>query len=59
MRGKLKCSGHVPDTTQVLLCIGQRDKKAELESHRRRLAIAFGLIWIRNFNPCCEEPSSM
>lgn len=52
MGGKLKCSGHVPDTTQVLLCIeGQKDKEAELESHSERLAIAFGLINVGSGSP--------
>ncbi|KAK9273081.1 hypothetical protein L1049_017888 [Liquidambar formosana] len=45
MKEKLKCMGHVPDTTQVLLCIeGEKEKEAELENHSERLAIAFGLI---------------
>lgn len=52
MRGKLECSGHIPDTTQVLLCIeGQKDKEAELESHSERLAIAFGLINVGSGSP--------
>ncbi|OWM79749.1 hypothetical protein CDL15_Pgr023161 [Punica granatum] len=47
MREKLKKVGHVPDTSQVLLCIeGEEEKEAELETHSERLAIAFGLISI-------------
>ena len=45
MREKLKFAGHVPDTSQVLLCIEEEEEKeAELENHSERLAIAFGLI---------------
>lgn len=45
MRDKLRSAGHVPDTTQVLLCIeDEKEKEAELENHSERLAIAFGLI---------------
>ncbi|KAK4792805.1 hypothetical protein SAY86_023240 [Trapa natans] len=45
MREKLNEVGHVPDTSQVLLCIeGEKDKEVELETHSERLAIAFGLI---------------
>ncbi|XP_059662895.1 pentatricopeptide repeat-containing protein At2g29760, chloroplastic-like [Cornus florida] len=52
MREKLKCMGHVPDTTQVLLCIeGEKEKEAELENHSERLAIAFGLINVEPGNP--------
>lgn len=48
MKKKLKCVGHVPDTTQVLLCIeGEKEKEAELENHSERLAIAFGLINVK------------
>lgn len=48
MKEKLKCVGHVPDTTQVLLCIeGEKEKEAELENHSERLAIAFGLINVK------------
>uniref|UniRef100_A0A5B7BPA2 DYW domain-containing protein n=1 Tax=Davidia involucrata TaxID=16924 RepID=A0A5B7BPA2_DAVIN len=52
MRDKLKCMGHVPDTTQVLLCIeGEKEKEAELENHSERLAIAFGLINVEPRRP--------
>lgn len=52
MREKLKCMGHVPDTTQVLLCIdGKKEKEAELENHSERLAIAFGLINVGSGSP--------
>ncbi|KAE8665146.1 CAB151 protein [Hibiscus syriacus] len=45
MREKLKLAGHVPGTSQVLLNIeDEEEKKAELENHSERLAIAFGLI---------------
>lgn len=45
MREKLKLAGHVPDTSQVLLCIEEdEEKEAELDNHSERLAIAFGLI---------------
>ncbi|XP_009365211.2 pentatricopeptide repeat-containing protein At2g29760, chloroplastic-like [Pyrus x bretschneideri] len=45
MREKLKSVGHVPDTSQVLLCLEEeKEKEAELENHSERLAIAFGLI---------------
>ncbi|XVE80462.1 hypothetical protein DITRI_Ditri14bG0141600 [Diplodiscus trichospermus] len=45
MREKLKFAGHVPDTSQVLLCMQEeKEKEAELENHSERLAIAFGLI---------------
>lgn len=52
MRNKLKAAGHVPDTTQVLLCIeDQKEKEAELENHSERLAIAFGLINVKSRSP--------
>lgn len=52
MKEELKCVGHVPDTTQVLLCIeGEEEKKAELENHSERLAIAFGLINVKPGSP--------
>ncbi|XP_010045870.2 pentatricopeptide repeat-containing protein At5g48910 [Eucalyptus grandis] len=45
MREKLKLAGHVPDTSQVLLCIEEEEEReTELENHSERLAIAFGLI---------------
>ncbi|XP_008779860.3 pentatricopeptide repeat-containing protein At1g08070, chloroplastic-like [Phoenix dactylifera] len=44
MGKRLKCAGYIPDTSQVLLCIEERDKEAELALHSERLAIAFGLI---------------
>ncbi|KAL4581426.1 hypothetical protein LXL04_017641 [Taraxacum kok-saghyz] len=45
IRERLKCLGHVPDKSQVLLHIeGDNEKEVELESHSERLAIAFGLI---------------
>ncbi|KAM1512599.1 hypothetical protein PS1_024606 [Malus domestica] len=45
IREKLKSVGHVPDTSQVLLCLEEeKEKEAELENHSERLAIAFGLI---------------
>ncbi|GAV78361.1 PPR domain-containing protein/PPR_3 domain-containing protein/DYW_deaminase domain-containing protein [Cephalotus follicularis] len=52
MRKKLKIAGHVPDTTQVLLCIeGVKEKEVELETHSERLAIAFGLINVEPRSP--------
>ncbi|KAJ0111856.1 hypothetical protein Patl1_01854 [Pistacia atlantica] len=52
MRDKLRSAGHVPDTTQVLLCIeDEKEKEAELENHSERLAIAFGLINIKPGSP--------
>ncbi|XWS31065.1 hypothetical protein CRYUN_Cryun23aG0045400 [Craigia yunnanensis] len=54
MREKLKLAGHVPDTSQVLLCIEEEEeKKAELENHSERLAIAFGLINVEAGYPIC------
>ncbi|CAK9133368.1 unnamed protein product [Ilex paraguariensis] len=51
---RLKCAGHVPDTTQVLLHIeGEKEKEAELENHSERLAIAFGLINVESGSPIC------
>ncbi|XP_068669284.1 pentatricopeptide repeat-containing protein At5g48910-like [Aristolochia californica] len=44
MKIRLKSSGYIPDTTQVLLCLGEKDKEVELAYHSERLAIAFGLI---------------
>ncbi|CAN8270622.1 unnamed protein product [Cochlearia groenlandica] len=45
MREKLRESGHVPDTKQVLLRIEEeKEKEAGLELHSERLAIAYGLI---------------
>ncbi|TXG55508.1 hypothetical protein EZV62_020764 [Acer yangbiense] len=52
MRNKLKSAGHVPDTTQVLLCIeDEEEKEAELENHSERLAIAFGLTNVEPGRP--------
>ncbi|XAR55280.1 hypothetical protein NMG60_11035311 [Bertholletia excelsa] len=52
MREKLKCMGHIPDTSQVLLCFeGNEEKEAELENHSERIAIAFGLINVEPGNP--------
>ncbi|KDP29911.1 hypothetical protein JCGZ_18480 [Jatropha curcas] len=52
MGEKLKLEGHVPDTSQVLLCIEEvEEKKAELETHSERLAIAFGLINMGSGSP--------
>lgn len=52
MREKLLSMGHVPDTSQVLLCLeGEKEKEAELENHSERLAIAFGLINVEPGNP--------
>ncbi|XP_020104776.1 pentatricopeptide repeat-containing protein At1g08070, chloroplastic-like [Ananas comosus] len=44
---KLKSAGYVPDTSQVLLCVEDKDKEAELARHSERLAIAFGLINVK------------
>uniref|UniRef100_A0A2P2LQR4 Pentatricopeptide repeat-containing protein At2g29760ic n=1 Tax=Rhizophora mucronata TaxID=61149 RepID=A0A2P2LQR4_RHIMU len=52
MRRKLELEGHVPDTSQVLLCMeGENEKEAELEKHSERLAIAFGLINVAPGSP--------
>lgn len=52
MREKLLSVGHIPDTSQVLLCLeGQKEREAELENHSERLAIAFGLINVEPGNP--------
>ncbi|XP_038887831.1 pentatricopeptide repeat-containing protein At5g48910-like [Benincasa hispida] len=52
MKEKLSSAGHVPDTTQVLLCLEEDNKKeAELETHSERLAIAFGLLNINHGSP--------
>ncbi|KAL7185926.1 hypothetical protein ACSBR2_027809 [Camellia fascicularis] len=52
MRERLKRMGHVPDTSQVLLCVeGEKDKEAELENHSERLAISFGLINVEPGSP--------
>ncbi|KAI6697611.1 hypothetical protein NL676_017730 [Syzygium grande] len=52
MRERLKLAGHVPDTSQVLLCIEEEEEKeAELENHSERLAIAFGLINVHPGSP--------
>ncbi|KAJ4730194.1 Pentatricopeptide repeat [Melia azedarach] len=52
MHKKLKAAGHVPDTTQVLLCIeDEKEKEAELENHSERFAIAFGLINVKAGSP--------
>ncbi|CAL5406195.1 unnamed protein product [Camellia sinensis] len=54
MRERLKWMGHVPDTSQVLLCVeGEKDKEAELENHSERLAISFGLINVEPGSPIC------
>ncbi|KAG9443476.1 hypothetical protein H6P81_014816 [Aristolochia fimbriata] len=44
MKKRLHAAGYKPDTTQVLLCLEEKDKEAELAYHSERLAIAFGLI---------------
>ncbi|KAI4331018.1 hypothetical protein MLD38_029248 [Melastoma candidum] len=52
MGEKLKSAGHVPDTSQVLLCIDtEAEKEAELQNHSERLAIAFGLINVEAGSP--------
>lgn len=52
MREKLLSVGHVPDTSQVLLCLeDDKEKEAELENHSERLAIAFGLINVERGSP--------
>lgn len=52
MKEKLNVVGHVPDTTQVLLCLEEdNEKEAELETHSERLAIAFGLLNIKHGSP--------
>ncbi|KAK9151320.1 hypothetical protein Syun_009629 [Stephania yunnanensis] len=52
MQEKLKCNGHIPDTTQVLLCIkGEKEKESELATHSERLAIAFGLLNVEPGRP--------
>ncbi|CAM8906225.1 unnamed protein product [Rhodiola kirilowii] len=49
MRENLKCKGHTPDTSQVLLCIeGEKEKENELGTHSERLAIAYGLINVKS-----------
>ncbi|XP_062009281.1 pentatricopeptide repeat-containing protein At1g08070, chloroplastic-like [Rosa rugosa] len=52
VRERLKSAGHVPDTSQVLLCLeDEKEKEAELENHSERLAIAFGLINLEPRSP--------
>ncbi|XP_004144616.1 pentatricopeptide repeat-containing protein At5g48910 [Cucumis sativus] len=52
MKKKLNVAGHIPDTTQVLLCLEEdNEKEAELETHSERLAIAFGLLNIKHGSP--------
>lgn len=51
MGKRLKCAGYIPDTSQVLLCIEETDKEAELALHSERLAIAFGLINVEQESP--------
>ncbi|KAG7011869.1 Pentatricopeptide repeat-containing protein, chloroplastic, partial [Cucurbita argyrosperma subsp. argyrosperma] len=52
MKEKLNVAGHIPDTTQVLLCLEEdNEKEAELETHSERLAIAFGLLNIKHGSP--------
>ncbi|KAK9924366.1 hypothetical protein M0R45_032736 [Rubus argutus] len=52
VREKLKSVGHVPDTSQVLLCLEEeKEKEVELENHSERLAIAFGLINLEPRSP--------
>ncbi|KAL6144015.1 hypothetical protein ACLB2K_054710 [Fragaria x ananassa] len=52
VREKLKSAGHVPDTSQVLLCLeDEKEKEAELENHSERLAISFGLINLEPRSP--------
>lgn len=52
MRKRLKCVGHVADTSQVLLYLeDEKEKEAELENHSERLAIAFGLINVKPGSP--------
>ena len=44
--------GHIPDTSQVLLCVeGEKEKEAELGNHSERLAIAFGPINVEPMRP--------
>lgn len=49
MGKRLKCAGYIPDTSQVRLCMEERDKEAELALHSERLAIA--LHTSSNLNP--------
>ncbi|KAJ0980498.1 hypothetical protein J5N97_008753 [Dioscorea zingiberensis] len=41
---RLRHAGYIPDTTQVLLCVDEKEKETELSHHSERLAMAFALI---------------
>ncbi|XP_039115467.1 pentatricopeptide repeat-containing protein At2g29760, chloroplastic-like [Dioscorea cayenensis subsp. rotundata] len=47
----LRHAGYIPDKTQVLLCVNEKEKETELSLHSERLAIAFGLINIEQGRP--------
>ncbi|KAH0468232.1 hypothetical protein IEQ34_003265 [Dendrobium chrysotoxum] len=51
MKERLTCAGYVPDTSQVLLYVEEKDKEAELAYHSERLAIAFCLINMESIAP--------
>ncbi|KAL5987962.1 hypothetical protein ACLOJK_035724 [Asimina triloba] len=51
METRLRCTGYIPDTTQVSLCLEETEKAGELAHHSERLAIAFGLISTEPGNP--------
>ncbi|PSS28870.1 Pentatricopeptide repeat-containing protein [Actinidia chinensis var. chinensis] len=41
---RLKLEGYLPNTSQVLVEIGEEEKESELKYHSEKLAIAFGLL---------------
>ncbi|CAN6442049.1 unnamed protein product [Victoria cruziana] len=44
MAGELKLAGYVPNTSEVLLDLGEEEKEDALHRHSEKLALAFGLI---------------
>ncbi|PSS01360.1 Pentatricopeptide repeat-containing protein [Actinidia chinensis var. chinensis] len=63
MEWQLKFEGYSPDTSQVLLDVGEEEKRQRLSSHSQKLAIAFALIHtsqgfpvriIRNIRMCSD-----
>ncbi|KOM39251.1 hypothetical protein LR48_Vigan03g263300 [Vigna angularis] len=65
---KLSLEGHMPDTTQVLLKMDEKNKEIVLHYHSEKIAVAFGLIStppktslciVKNLRICEDCHSSM
>ncbi|XP_077243184.1 pentatricopeptide repeat-containing protein At5g48910-like [Tasmannia lanceolata] len=68
MAVRLRSTGYMPDTTQVLLNIDEEEKESALYYHSEKIAIAFGLIStnpsatlqvVKNLRVCADCHSSI